>query len=56
MRKVKLVLFAILGLIVLLSPFIDVLAQGGSSSRPAPPPPPPPIDWSLIGILLGMIL
>lgn len=56
MRKVKLMLFAILGLVVLLSPFIEVLAQGASSSRPSPPPPPPLNLWSLIGVLLSVII
>ena len=55
MRKVKLMLLVILGLTVLLSPFIEVLAQGSSPSRPSPPPPPPLDLWLLIGILLRVI-
>lgn len=57
MRKVKLVLMAILGLVILLSPFVEVMAQGGSHSPPSPAPPPPPPDlWWLIAYLAGLIL
>ena len=56
MRKARLLLMVIMGLVILMSPFVQVLAQGGSPSPPAPAPPPPLDWWWLIGVLAGMVL
>jgi hypothetical protein len=55
MRKVRFVLLAVLGLLIMLSPAIQVMAQGSSNSIPQPAPPPPLDIWWIIGVLIGLI-